>query len=117
MAKVRKVRDERDARSLLAKVEASGGEIGAWSRAHGVDGRSLRAWHLNLARGQHGGGAGRRVRTDSSQVSPVRLVELLPRETAPGARYVVRVGAFAVELGDDFREETLGRVLAVLASC
>ena len=52
-----------------------------------------------------------------SPVAPVRLVELLPRETAPGARYVVRVGAFAVELGDDFREETLGRVLAVLASC
>ena len=117
MAKVRKVRDERDARSLLAKVEASGGEIGAWSRAHGVDGRSLRAWHLNLARGQLGGGADRRGRKVLSPVAPVRLVELLPRETAPGARYVVRVGAFAVELGDDFREETLGRVLAVLASC
>jgi len=47
-----------------------------------------------------------------------RLVELVP--AAPSrvdARYVVRVVELAVEIGDDFCEETLARLVRTLRSC
>jgi hypothetical protein len=34
-----------------------------------------------------------------------------------GAQVVVRVGDAQVELGDDFRDETLARVVRVLRTC
>lgn len=41
-----------------------------------------------------------------------------PRPVSPGnARYVLEVGGASVEFGDDFREETLVRVMAVLRAC
>jgi hypothetical protein len=49
---------------------------------------------------------------------PLRLVELIPSTTAPSAsRYMVRVGAHAIEVDDQFAEATLRRLVAVLASC
>lgn len=116
MARLRKVEDEIEARVLLAKVDASGGDVGAWCRAHGFDGRSLSAWRTNLARGRAPGR--RRTRpAAATSVAPLRLVELVPTTTISASRYVVRVGAIAVELGDDFREETLRRLLEVLRPC
>jgi len=52
----------------------------------------------------------------------VRLVELVPTpssrpESAGVARYVLDVGVGRVEFGDDFREETLTRVMMVLRAC
>jgi hypothetical protein len=50
---------------------------------------------------------------------PLRLVELIasPRAAATASRYVVRVGAHAVEVDDQFAEGTLRRLVTVLASC
>lgn len=43
------------------------------------------------------------------------MVELVPiTRPAPARRYVVRVGELAVEVGDDFDELTLRRLLEVL---
>ncbi|MGH2926813.1 MAG: hypothetical protein ACRDL8_01265 [Solirubrobacteraceae bacterium] len=46
------------------------------------------------------------------------MIELVP---APGpwtsARYVVRIGDAAIEVGDDFADETLARAVRVLRAC
>jgi len=105
----RKIRDEADARRALAAVARSGMGIGEWARANGIDGRSLRAWRMNLERG---GAAGRLPR-----VRAAGLVELVPTGTGTPSKYVLRRGDVTFEFGDDAREETLRRLVAVLRSC
>ena len=120
MAKLRKIEDERDARACLAAVRAAGGHIGTWARAHGVDGRSLNAWRENLTRASAGGRVDRSGRTPRAQLSPISpgLVELVAAPSVPSAaRYALQIGTAAIEFGDDFREETLRRVVAMLRSC
>jgi hypothetical protein len=109
MPGLRKVEDERDARRCLSALSRSGETLREWARSHGVDGRSLRAWQINMARGSS---------RALARSTPARLVELVP-VTMPSTprRYVVRVGPGAVEVGDDFDAGTLGRIVEVLASC
>jgi hypothetical protein len=46
------------------------------------------------------------------------LVELVPAPRTPAqTRYLVRVGDIAVELSDDFEEETVLRLVRILRSC
>jgi hypothetical protein len=74
-----------------------------------MDGRSLRAWQINLARGSSKGLA---------RATSARLVELVPMTTPSSAsRYVIRVGAGSVEVGDDFDPGTLRRIVEVIRSC
>lgn len=105
----RKIEDERDARACLKAAKAAGLTPGAWARGHGIDGRSLNAWRVNLSQGR----AARR----SSTASP-RLIELVPT-TSPQveARYLVRVADVAIELTEDFREDTLVRLVRALRAC
>lgn len=108
----RKIRDESDARACLTAVKASGLSSVAWCRSAGVDGRSLRAWTINLERSANS--TSKRVRT----TRPLQLVELVPCAPArPGPRYVVRVGSHGVEVDERFEERTLRRLVEVLASC
>jgi len=111
----RKIRDEADARACWAAAQAAGLDAGAWARGHGVDGRSLHTWRMNLGLGART----RRARRALIKASPERtqLVELVQAPCAPRSRYVVRVGAAEVELDDAFREETLRRLVSVLRSC
>jgi hypothetical protein len=74
-----------------------------WARHHGVDGRSLNAWRLNLER------------SADTDVLP-RLVELVA-STTPAVTLRVWCGPFVVEVHHDFDAELLRRVLAVVASC
>jgi hypothetical protein len=116
----RKVDDERQARAYLAAVARSGESIGAWSRARGVDGRSLRAWQMNLSRRGRGGhreaGAAKRAAKPRARSSTlVELVPVMPR--AESARYVITVGHASVEVSSDFDAATLGRLLGVLRAC
>lgn len=109
MSALRKIVDEKDARTCLSAVARSGEAPRAWARRHGIDGRSLRAWHLNLStRGPAG--------------SRSKLVELVPSSIVASMgiaarRYVVRVGDASVEVGDDFDAGTLQRILEVLRAC
>lgn len=51
---------------------------------------------------------------------PAAVLKLVPVESGPAAapaRYTVRVDGGEVEVGDDFREETLHRLLRVVAAC
>lgn len=50
-------------------------------------------------------------------VGGARLVELVPRASAEAGRYVIWLGDVAVEVGDDFREQTLARIASALRAC
>jgi transposase-like protein len=114
----RKIRDEADARTCMAAVKESGLTRAAWCRASGVDGRSLRAWSMNLARRRTTGR--RKKKTVTAVAKRVELVELIaaqpmPPTAAPG--YTVRVGRLGIEVCDNFDAGTLRRLVAVLAAC
>lgn len=99
----RKILDEAEAVQCLDAHCASGLTLAEWARRHGIDGRSLNIWRVNLTRR----GTARRA---------PRLVELVA-SGGPAARYTVRCGRLAVEVDDDFDQETLLRLLQVVASC
>ena len=111
----RKVEGERQARAYLAAAGRSGQSLGAWARARGLDGRSLRAWHMNLSRR---GRAPSATRATKARAKSLTLVELVPSTRSElSARYVITVGGASVEVGSDFDEATLGRLLGVLRAC
>jgi len=116
----RKIEDEREAARCLRAAEEKGVSAVEWARAHGIDGRSLRAWQINIAR--RGTTSPRKRRKALSRATPAvhALVELVPGVTsaAPGpGRYALVVGSARVEFGDDVSVATLRRVLEVLRSC
>ncbi len=100
---MRRIRDEVEARACLAKVTASRRPLAAWSREHGLDGRSLNMWKVNLER------------REVAALRP-RFVELVPRASV-SARYAVILGDVRVEVDDSFEPETLARLVATLRSC
>ncbi|HEX5449666.1 MAG TPA: hypothetical protein VFW85_06370 [Gaiellaceae bacterium] len=105
---MRKIEDARDARACVKAARAAGLSLGAWARRHGVDGRSLHAWSVNMARAS----------STTAIVAKPRLVELVPTSAPRGsARYILRVSDAVVEVGDDFCDETLARVVRVLRAC
>ena len=118
----RKIMDAADARRCLAAARRAGERVGSWAQANGVDGRSLNAWRMNLARG--GGRPRRRAQAapPSSAALAVQpraaLVELVPATPlAAPSRYVVLVGSVRVEVGDDFDVATLRRLVGALRTC
>jgi hypothetical protein len=116
----RKIEGEREAVRCLRAAERKGMSAGLWARAHGVDGRSLHAWQMNIAR--RGTTSPKKRRKASKKATPTAhaLVELVPGVTsaAPGTgRYALVVGSARVEFGDDVSVATLRRVLEVVRSC
>lgn len=114
MAAGRRVEDEREARRLVAAAKRSGVSRGEWARARGIDGRSLRAWEMNLGRrGTRPGPRALRV-----AAAPRGLVELVPvRPAGSGAgqaRYVLEMAGARLEFGDDAVLTTLRRVVEAL---
>ena len=113
MALLQKVDDELEARRCLAAAKAARQSPGEWAPAHGIDGRSLNAWRVNLSRRE----SSSRARPESRR-RVARLVELVPAPMAsPAPRYVVRIGDASIEFGAEFDETTLRRAIAVLRSC
>jgi hypothetical protein len=103
----RKIQDEQDARACLRAARVAGLSAGEWAREHGVDGRSLNAWRLNLSRSEAG-----------EEATRPRLVELVPvAPTRADARYLVHLEGARIGLGDDFREDTLVRLVRALRAC
>jgi hypothetical protein len=118
----RKIGDEDEARRCLSAIDAEGGDLSEWARAHGVDGRSLHAWRMNFARwGEKTPAPVRRRRRPAPNAATRSLVELVPTapvlsSSTPG-RYVLEVGNMRVEFADGFSEPTLRRVIEILRSC
>ena len=105
---MRKIWGERDARACVKAAKAAGLSLGAWARGHGVDGRSLHAWSVNLAR----------TSPSSAAITKPTLIELVPTPSPRvGSRFVVHLGDAAIEVGDDFQDETLARIMRVLRAC
>ena len=126
MAAGRKIEDEREARACLKA--AKGENLGRWARAHGIDGRSLNAWRINLeARAKSTSRRPPRTKaalalTKAAPAKSTSLVELVPRSRVElvvptSARYVVRIEGAEFEVGDDFDAETVARLVRVLRSC
>jgi hypothetical protein len=106
----RRIFNEQDAQRCLTAVRSSRSELAVWARAHGVDGRSLNAWRVNL---ESRGVARRRA-------AAPKLVELVPMATVSATRrlpYVLRVAGVELEVGDDFDEQSLRRLVGLLKSC
>ena len=105
----RKIEDEKDARACLRAAKAARLSVGEWARDNGVDGRSLNAWRINLTRARAGGQASE---------GNLRLVEIVPAPPPrANTRYVVHIDGARIELADDFREETLVRLVRALRAC
>jgi hypothetical protein len=104
----RKIKGAADARACLAAVRSAGGDAVAWSRAHGVDARSLNAWRVNLGRC-----------SKPVKVTDVALVELVPSAERVGtrARYVLDLGAARLEFDDLCSAETLRRAVTAVRAC
>jgi hypothetical protein len=108
--RIRKIRDEEDARACLAAVRAAGGERTAWAHAHGIDARSLNAWRVAIDR---------RAAKRRAAAGP-KLIELVPSSaprSAAAARYVLDVSTGRVEFDDACSAETLQRVVRALRAC
>ena len=105
----RRVVNEQDARRCLAAARSSRGGLAAWARAQGVDGRSLNAWRVNL---------GRRGAPRERAVAP-KVVELVSTATVAVAHvsYVLHVGGVELEVGADFDEQSLRRLVGLLKAC
>ncbi|HEY0781073.1 MAG TPA: hypothetical protein VGE98_01355, partial [Thermoanaerobaculia bacterium] len=119
MKQKRKITDELDAQRCLVAARRAGGDVGAWARANGVDGRSLNTWRMNLARrGSTRRSPSARAPTGESMHSRAAVVELIPAQrSSAGGRYAVHVGATRVEFGDDFDPGTLRRIVEALRTC
>ena len=99
----RKILDEKDAFACLAAVEASGLRRREWARANGVDGRSLHCWWLALR--------------DHEPPTTTRLIELVSAAPTGEAMFTVRAGRVEVEVGVNFDEAALLRLLRVALEC
>ena len=114
----RKIRDHNEAAELLEALETSGQSAADFCRARGLDGRSLNCWRINLQRDgappQRDGAPPQR--DDGPALGGLRLVELAAARPEP-AVYRIVVGGIEVEVDDHFREDTLARLLAVVAAC
>lgn len=107
MSELRKVVDAKDARACLSALGRSGETLREWCRSSRVDGRSLRAWQMKQTP--------RAARAE--EPTRATLVELVPEMVRRPARYVVRVGDCAIEIGDDFDSDTLRRIVEALGTC
>ena len=103
----RKVFNEQDARRCLTAVKASRSSLGTWAQEHGVDGRSLNLWRVNLER--------RGVLRAAPKL--VELVVVPGPAFGPQAPFVLRIGGVELELGNHFDEPSLRRLVGVLKSC
>jgi hypothetical protein len=115
----RKIEGELEARRCLLTASREGLSAGEWARAHGIDGRSLHAWQMNLERrGTTARSRRRKSRTSTTTRALVELVPAAPNVTITGrGRYVLEVAGARVEFGDDASVATLRRVLEALRSC
>ena len=109
MSLLRKIADEKDARACLSSMARSGETLRAWAKRHGVDGRSLHAWHRSLSR----------LGSSAPPRKDPRLIELVRASSTPRSpqRYLVHVGEGSVEVGDDFDDRILRRLIEVLRAC
>lgn len=102
----RKVRNEAEAVALIEEARLRGVEPREVAVERGICGRSLQGWRLVFSK--------RRARP-----SEEAILELVPMtvDQSPTRSYRVWVGELVVEVGDEFDEGTLRRLVSVLRAC
>lgn len=102
----RRILNEQDARRCLAAARSSQTGLAAWSRAHGVDGRSLNLWRLNLER--RGG----------PRQGALKVVELVSASSSSArGPFRLHIRGVDLEVGADYDEQSLRRLVGLLKSC
>jgi hypothetical protein len=101
----RKVADRAEASRMLTEWAQSGERLSDWCRARGVNGYSLNAYQ--------GRGAHAHTAFVELAVGPVPVLEAVAE-----ARYRICLGDdIGIEVDDHFRDDTLRRLIGVVASC
>lgn len=103
----RKVRDREEAVELLEEHATGTQTLRAFCAARRIDARSLHCWKLNLARPGSRGSRG----------PALRLVELVAKPSRADRRYLLHVGDVTIEVGDDFEDEQVARLVALARAC
>lgn len=104
----RKVADRAEASRMLAEWGDSGERLSDWCIARGINWYSLNAYQ--------GRGVGSHAAFVELAVGPVCVPEAVARTTE--ARYRICIGDdIGIEVDDHFRDDTLRRLLGVVASC
>jgi hypothetical protein len=103
---MRKVKPE-EAAGLLREWEASGEPMSSWCERRGLNWYSLSAFK---------GWGVRAPEVPFAEVVVASSAEDAAR-VREGARYRVEIGAVTIEVGDDFRADTLQRLLVAVAAC
>lgn len=101
----RRVQDEADASACLTAAERSGLTLYGWCKANQMDYAVLYRW---------------RRRLNPAPSTELRLLEVVPPPTATARekpRYTLVAGNFRLEVGDDFVDETLLRLLRLASAC
>ena len=101
----RKVRDEAEAVALIEEARHRGVRPSEVASERGIDGRSIQAWSMVLAK---------RTRAPSAEST---FLELVPTRAVAGSSYRVWVGELSVDVPDDFDEHTVRRLVTVLRAC
>ena len=102
----RKVRDEAEAVALIEEARRSGVRPSKVAAKRGIDGRSIHAWSMVLARRK------------PPPPAESTFLELVPTRPAVVRRsYRVWVGDLSVEVPDGFDEHTVHRLVTVLQAC
>ena len=101
----RKIEDESEAIAALDSIARTGLELKDWCRARDIDARSLVGW--------------RGVLEERGYERPAHpsFVEVVRVPVDRAARYSVRHGDFTVELDEGFDDNSLKRLLRVVATC
>lgn len=102
---MRKIECEFEARAALLAAAGSGLGRREWARSQGIDGRSLHAWARNLT--QRTGG----------ETPFVQVIPDAPQVPAVGAMYTVVVGELRLEIGPQFDEGAVTRLVRALRAC
>ena len=101
----RRVRDRTEAADLLGVWESSGERLSDWCGARGINWYSLNAYRRR----------GVPVATDEPQLVELVVGGVTITNEAPRSRYLVRIDDVEIEVDDNFREDTLLRLLQVVA--
>jgi hypothetical protein len=104
----RKILDEAEAIEALDSIARTGLELADWCRAWDIDARSLSGWRGVLE------SRGYEAPVERAQPDFIEVVRI-PVDRS--ARYTIRHRGFTVEVDDDFDDQTLGRLLAVVGTC
>lgn len=103
----RKVRDREEAVRLLEEHATGTQTLRAFCAARHIDARSLHCWKLNLAR----------PRSRGSHGPALRLVELVAKPPPAARGYLLHVGDVTIEVGDDFDDGHVARLIALARAC